>query len=64
MLKFWILSSAWFFFMYIGVSVIRSDNLRENFIYIFGEERSKIINKMILFDNPQTLIYLFLIYYI
>ena len=52
----WIVSSLWIFFMLLGVTFIRRDNMKENFKEIFEEEDPAELDKVILFDKFSTLI--------
>ena len=52
----WIASSLWIFFMLLGVTFIRRDNMKENFKEIFEEEDPAELDKVILFDKFSTLI--------
>lgn len=52
----WIASSLWIFFMLLGVTFIRRDNMRKNFKEIFEEEDPEVLDKVILFDKLSTLI--------
>ena len=56
MMKIWILSSLWIFFMILGITVIRKENIREVFIEIFGERHRFAIENSILFDNLSSLL--------
>ena len=52
----WIASSLWIFFMLLGVTFIRRDNMKKNFKEIFEEEDPEVLDKVILFDKLFTLI--------
>lgn len=52
----WIASSLWIFFMLLGVTFIRRDNMKKNFKEIFEEEDPEVLEKVILFDKLITLI--------
>ena len=52
----WIASSLWIFFMLLGITFIRRDNMKKNFKEIFEEEDPAELDKVILFDKISTLI--------
>ena len=52
----WIASSLWIFFMLLGVTFIRRDNMKKNFKEIVEEEDPEVLDKVILFDKLITLI--------
>ena len=52
----WIASSLWIFFMLLGVTFIRRNNMKKNFKEIFEEEDPEVLDKAILFDKLITLI--------
>ena len=52
----WIASSLWIFFMLLGVTFIRRNNMKKNFKEIFEEEDPAELDKVILFDKFSTLI--------
>lgn len=56
MIKFWMLSSLWIFFMILGVTFIQRKQIQDNFIEIFGEGHAEIIKAKILFDDLSSLI--------
>ena len=52
----WIASSLWIFFMLLGVTFIRRNNMKKNFKEIFEEKDPEVLDKVILFDKLITLI--------